>query len=106
MRDDDIDDTVIRRPGAPRVDSSVDDALGDTVIRPVTGGHPDGSAAEDTIVRVPTRPGAGGGTHDGVAPRLPSAPDLPAPPTALRTRPLWHWPCRSGLGLTMPSRFD
>lgn len=82
MRDDDIDDTVIRRPGAPRVDSSVDDALGDTVIRPVTGGHPDGSAAEDTIVRVPTRPGAGGGTHDGVAPRLPSAPDLPAPPTA------------------------
>ncbi|OII13535.1 hypothetical protein [Curtobacterium sp. MCBA15_008] len=88
MRDDDIDDTVIRRPAVPRSDDAggdvggdgVDDALGDTVIRPVRGGRPDASATEDTIVRVPARPGAGGETQDGATPRLPAAPTGPPAP--------------------------
>ena len=94
MRDDDIDDTVVRRPRGRRVADHTADALDDTVIRPsgntgsagvdddtvirppaVPGVPP--AAGDDTVVRVPARPDGGGGTSDGAEPRLPV--DEPAP---------------------------
>jgi hypothetical protein len=79
VRDDDIDDTVIRRPGTAEHVSASDDPLGDTVIRPTRPDLPDGSASEDTVVRVPARPGVDGTGPDAAAPRLPSAPPAPTP---------------------------
>ncbi|WP_186377153.1 FHA domain-containing protein [Curtobacterium pusillum] len=55
MRDDDIDDTVVRRARAPRAADLADHVLGDTVIRPVP---PDASASEDTLVRPTAAPRA------------------------------------------------
>lgn len=80
MRDDDIDDTVVRRPRAPLSGDRMDDALGDTVIRPPA--RPDTSATEDTVVRVPRPPRAEGAGPDGAAPRLQADPTDPADPTA------------------------
>ncbi|MGN7221883.1 FHA domain-containing protein [Curtobacterium flaccumfaciens] len=120
LRDDDIEDTVIRRPrrspagdrtadavddtvirgagpvvpGAdpdpdpdPDPDSGSDDGvLGDTVIRPALGvpGQPpaavDDVDPEDTVVRVPARPGAGASPFVGAAPGLPAVPSVPAAP--------------------------
>ena len=120
LYDDDIEDTVIRRPRrSPAVDrtadavgdtvirgagpvlpgagagagpdsdpGSDDGVLGDTVIRPPVGapGQPpaavDDVDPEDTIVRVPARPGAGAGPLVGAAPGLQSAPSAPAAPAA------------------------
>jgi hypothetical protein len=94
---DAVDDTVIRRagpvvPGAgPDSDSdpgSDDGVLGDTVIRPAAGATDQPPAAvddvdpEDTVVRVPARPGAGPSPFLGAAPGLPAVPALPAAPTA------------------------
>ena len=71
MRDDDIDDTVVRRPRAAAshepVHASVDDLLGDTVIRPVPPvpgasrlpGAPTADSVDDTVIRpVPPLPAA------------------------------------------------
>ncbi|PYY65308.1 hypothetical protein DEJ30_03065 [Curtobacterium sp. MCPF17_003] len=114
MRDDDIEDTVIRRPRrsaagdrtADAVDDTVirgsgpvvpgagpdsdpgsdDGVLGDTVIRPALGapGQPptagDDVDPEDTVVRVPARPGAGANPFVGAAPGLPAVPSVPAAP--------------------------
>ncbi len=120
LYDDDIEDTVIRRPrrspagdrtadavgdtvirGAGPVlpgagpDSDPDSAfgaddgvLGDTVIRPPVGAPAQAPAAvgdvdpEDTVVRVPARPGAGAGSFVGAAPGLPAFPSVPAAPAA------------------------
>ena len=120
LYDDDIEDTVIRRPrrtpagdrtanavgdtvirGAGPVlpgagpDSDPDSApgaddgvLGDTVIRPPVGAPAEAPAAvdvvdpEDTVVRVPARPGAGAGPFVGAAPGLPAVPSVPAAPAA------------------------
>ncbi|WP_146247701.1 FHA domain-containing protein [Curtobacterium sp. MCSS17_006] len=92
---DAVDDTVIRRagpvvPGAgPDSDSDSDDGvLGDTVIRPAPGASDQPPAAvddvdpEDTVVRVPARPGAGASPFVGAAPGLPAVPAVPAAPTA------------------------
>lgn len=94
---DAVDDTVIRRagpvvPGAgPDSDSdpgSDDGVLGDTVIRPAPGASDQPPAAvddvdpEDTVVRVPARPGAGPSPFLGAAPGLPAVPAVPAAPTA------------------------
>ncbi|MBF4593049.1 FHA domain-containing protein [Curtobacterium flaccumfaciens] len=96
---DAVDDTVIRGagpvvPGAgsgsvPDSDPASDDGvLGDTVIRPAAGatGQPpsalDDVDPEDTVVRVPTRPGAGASPFVGAAPGLPAVPAVPAAPTA------------------------
>lgn len=94
---DAVDDTVIRRagpvvPGAgPDSDSdpgSDDGVLGDTVIRPASGATDQPPAAvddvdpEDTVVRVPARPGAGPSPFLGAAPGLPAVPAVPAAPTA------------------------
>lgn len=94
---DAVDDTVIRRagpvvPGAgPDSDSdsgSDDGVLGDTVIRPAAGATDQPPAAvddvdpEDTVVRVPARPGAGPSPFLGAAPGLPAVPAVPAAPTA------------------------
>jgi len=94
---DAVDDTVIRRagpvvPGAgPDSDSdpgSDDGVLGDTVIRPAAGATDQPPAAvddvdpEDTVVRVPARPGAGASPFLGAAPGLPAVPAVPAAPTA------------------------
>lgn len=96
---DAIDDTVIRGagpvvPGAgPDSDSdfdpgSDDGVLGDTVIRPAPGatGQPpsavDDVDPEDTVVRVPARPGAGASPFVGAAPGLPAVPAVPAGSTA------------------------
>lgn len=94
---DAVDDTVIRRagpvvPGAgPDSDSdpgSDDGVLGDTVIRPAAGATDQPPAAvddvdpEDTVVRVPARPGAGASPFVGAAPGLPAVPAVPAAPTA------------------------
>lgn len=120
LYDDDIEDTVIRRPrrspagdrtadavgdtvirgagpvlpGAgpdsdPDSDPGSDDGvLGDTVIRPPVGAPAQAPAAvddvdpEDTVVRVPARPGAGAGPFVGAAPGLPAVPSVPAAPAA------------------------
>jgi hypothetical protein len=115
LRDDDIEDTVIRRPRrslgdrtADAVDDTVirgagpvvpgagpgsdpgsdDGVLGDTVIRPATGAHGQPPPAvddvdpEDTVVRVPARPGAGASPFVAAAPGLPAVPSVPAAPTA------------------------
>ncbi|MFL0357960.1 FHA domain-containing protein [Curtobacterium flaccumfaciens] len=92
---DAVDDTVIRGagpvvPGAdPDPDSGSDDGvLGDTVIRPALGapGQPpaavDDVDPEDTVVRVPARPGAGASPLVGAAPSLPAVPSVPAAPAA------------------------
>ncbi|WP_146245110.1 FHA domain-containing protein [Curtobacterium sp. MCLR17_045] len=94
---DAVDDTVIRRagqvvPGAgPDSDSdpgSDDGVLGDTVIRPAAEATDQPPAAvddvdpEDTVVRVPARPGAGPSPLVGAAPGLPAVPEAPAAPTA------------------------
>ncbi|MBA8990528.1 hypothetical protein FHW23_001774 [Curtobacterium pusillum] len=99
MRDDDIDDTVIRRPGAPPSGDPAEDALGDTVIRPVPqvpGEHgapavddtvvrreaaprPADDPIDDTVVRARRGPVEPSGPPAGAAPRLPSVP--PAPTT-------------------------
>ncbi|MBT1682945.1 FHA domain-containing protein [Curtobacterium flaccumfaciens] len=92
---DAVDDTVIRRagpvvPGAgPDSDPGSDDGvLGDTVIRPAPGASDQPPAAvddvdpEDTVVRVPARPGAGPSPFLGAAPGLPAVPAVPAAPTA------------------------
>ncbi|WP_439691736.1 hypothetical protein ACRQ4B_12450 [Curtobacterium sp. SP.BCo] len=100
MRDDDNDDTVVRRPRAQfsgdRVGDALDDtviraaqtvpgahdgsATEDTVIRPVAPPFPDGDPLDDTVVRPSTRPAdtdllVGGPT--GAEPRLPAAPPEP-----------------------------
>jgi hypothetical protein len=114
LYDDDIEDTVIRRPrrtpagdrtadavgdtvirgagpvlpgAGPDSDSGSDDGvLGDTVIRPPVGapGQPpaavDDVDPEDTVVRVPARPGAGASPFVGAAPGLPAVPSVPAAP--------------------------
>lgn len=114
LYDDDIEDTVIRRPrrssggdrtadavgdtvirgagpvlpGAGPDSDSDDGVLGDTVIRPPVGapGQPpaavDDVDPEDTVVRVPARPGAGAGPFVGAAPGLPAVPSVPAAPAA------------------------
>ena len=117
LYDDDIEDTVIRRPRRPlgdRTADAVDDTvirgagpvvpgagpasdpvpasddgvLGDTVIPPAPGatGQPpaavDDVDPEDTVVRVPARPGAGASPFVGAAPGLPAVPAVPAAPTA------------------------
>lgn len=115
LYDDDIEDTVIRRPRrslgdrtADAVDDTVirgagpvvagagpdsdpgsdDGVLGDTVIRPAAGATDQPPAAvddvdpEDTVVRVPARPGAGASPFVGAAPGLPAVPAVPAAPTA------------------------
>lgn len=110
MRDDDIEDTVIRRPrrspAGDRTADAVDDTvirgagpvvptagpepasgdgfLGDTVIRPARGAPGEPPAAvddvdpEDTVVRVPARPGTGPSSFVGAAPGLPAVPSAPA----------------------------
>ncbi|WP_418515342.1 FHA domain-containing protein [Curtobacterium flaccumfaciens pv. flaccumfaciens] len=114
LYDDDIEDTVIRRPrrtptgdrtadavgdtvirgagpvlpgAGPDSDSGSDDGvLGDTVIRPPVGapGQPPAAVGdvdpEDTVVRVPARPGAGASPFVGAAPGLPAVPSVPAAP--------------------------
>lgn len=91
MHDEDIEDTVIRRPRAPQDDAGQDDLLDDTVIRPRRGSTPslttdsrtDSTAVspeDDTVVRVPRRPDAGPDVAAGAEPRLPSAPSLPRVP--------------------------
>ncbi|MBO9040045.1 FHA domain-containing protein [Curtobacterium flaccumfaciens] len=121
LRDDDIEDTFIRRPRrslgdrtADAIDDTVirgaapvvpgpdsdpdpdpdpdpgsdDGVLGDTVIRPAPGapGQPPPAVVdvdpEDTVVRVPARPGAGASPFVGAAPGLPSVPAVPTAPTA------------------------
>lgn len=112
LYDDDIEDTVIRRPLGDRTADAVDDTvirgagpvvpgagpasdpgsddgvLGDTVIRPAPGATDQPPAAvddvdpEDTVVRVPARPGAGASPFVGSAPGLPAVPAVPAAPTA------------------------
>ncbi|MGN8048546.1 hypothetical protein ACTJKO_02575 [Curtobacterium sp. 22159] len=96
MRDDDIDDTVIRRAAPSRAQGPDQDPLGDTVIRPippVPGGQdasaaedtvirpqaarPAGDALEDTVVRGPGRPPGRPDPAVGAEPRLPSAPSTP-----------------------------
>ncbi|MGG7307288.1 hypothetical protein ACQXVK_08855 [Curtobacterium sp. AB451] len=65
MRDDDIDDTVVRRPRTEHSVDRLDDALGDTVIRPVpplpgmpSGPDPSHDPFGDTVIRpVPPIPG-------------------------------------------------
>ncbi|UWD77843.1 FHA domain-containing protein [Curtobacterium flaccumfaciens] len=92
---DAVGDTVIRGagpvlPGAgPDSDPGSDDGvLGDTVIRPPVGAPAQAPAAvdnvdpEDTVVRVPARPGAGAGPFVGAAPGLPAVPSVPAAPAA------------------------
>jgi hypothetical protein len=80
LRDDDIEDTVIRRPRRSPVGDRAADAIGDTVIRPGRGGSGQAPAptddvdTDDTVVRVPARPGAGAGPFVGAAPGLPSVP--------------------------------
>ncbi|MCS5520647.1 FHA domain-containing protein [Curtobacterium flaccumfaciens] len=114
LYDDDIEDTVIRRPrrspagdrtadavgdtvirgagpvlpgAGPDFDSD-DGVLGDTVIRPPVGapGQPpaavDDVDPEDTVVRVPARPGDRAGPFVGAAPGLPAVPSVPAAPAA------------------------
>lgn len=122
LYDDDIEDTVIRRPrrspagdrtadavgdtvirgagpvlpgagagagAGPDSDSGSDDGvLGDTVIRPPVGAPAQAPAAvddvdpEDTVVRVPARPGDRAGPFVGAAPGLPAVPSVPAAPAA------------------------
>lgn len=117
LYDDDIEDTVIRRPRRPlgdRTADAVDDTvirgagpvvpgvgpasgpvpasddgvLGDTVIPPAPGATDQPPAAvddvdpEDTVVRVPARPGAGASPFVGAAPGLPAVPAVPAASTA------------------------
>ena len=120
LYDDDIEDTVIRRPRRSPAGDRTADAVGDTVIRgagPVLPGagpdsdpdsapgaddgvlgdtvirRPVGAPAEapaavddvdseDTVVRVPARPGAGAGPFVGAAPGLPAVPSVPAAPAA------------------------
>ncbi|MCS6560930.1 MULTISPECIES: FHA domain-containing protein [Curtobacterium] len=117
LRDDDIEDTVIRRPRrslgdrtADAIDDTVirgaapvvpgpdsdpdpdpgsdDGVLGDTVIQPAPGARGQQTPAvvdvdpEDTVVRVPARPGAGASPFMGAAPGLPSVPAVPTAPTA------------------------
>ncbi|SOC86572.1 hypothetical protein SAMN05660766_0224 [Curtobacterium sp. 314Chir4.1] len=99
MRDDDIDDTVIRRPRAQlsgdRVGDALDDTViraaptapaqpdadadDDTVIRPVAAPRPTDDGLDDTIVRVPARPDDSASASVGAEPRLQAVP--PAPQT-------------------------
>jgi len=97
LYDDDIEDTVIRRPrgaGAGAGDGDrFDDVLGDTVIRPRTepsepvgdraddgADDPadDGADPEDTVVRARVRSAAGPSVPAGAATGLPSVPAAPA----------------------------
>jgi len=98
LRDDDIDDTVIRRPRArlsgDRVGDALDDTVirtgsrtradtgdavdGDTVIRPRPDARPVTDASDDTVVRGSQGPAHGQVRRDGAEPRLPADP--PAPP--------------------------
>lgn len=85
LRDDDIDDTVIRRPHGAGGGDRVDDLFGDTVIRPRTepsapDGEPadDGADPEDTIVRARARSTAGPSVPVGAVTGLPSVPAAPA----------------------------
>ncbi len=98
LRDDDIDDTVIRRPRAQLSGDRVGDALDDTVIRaaPTAPGRSDADAdddtvirpaaiaprptdagLDDTVVRVPTRPDDGASASVGAEPRLQAVPSAP-----------------------------
>ena len=97
MRDDDIDDTVVRRPRASLSGDRVSDALDDTVIRPVPTSteqvdgpdtddtvvapsvppRPEGDSLDDTVVR-PVNPATERpGTVVGAEPGLPSVPSVP-----------------------------
>ncbi|TCU46588.1 FHA domain-containing protein [Curtobacterium sp. PhB25] len=101
LRDDDIEDTVIRRPRGAGAGDRFDDVLGDTVIRPRTepsepvgdraddgagdraddrADDPadDGADPEDTVVRARVRSAAGPSVPAGAATGLPSAPAAPA----------------------------
>lgn len=96
LRDDDIDDTVIRRPRVQPSGDRVGDALDDTVIRaaPTVPGRPDigadddtvirpaaaprpTDALDDTVVRAPTRPDDGATASVGAEPRLQAVPAAP-----------------------------
>lgn len=91
MRDDEDDDTVIRRPRTPRTEDRTDAEIGDTVIRPVPPqpGAVGSAPADDTVIRHdPARSGPGpaddtvvrsadphlaqGDPGGGAAPRLPA----------------------------------
>ncbi|TCU84755.1 FHA domain-containing protein [Curtobacterium sp. PhB42] len=101
LRDDDIEDTVIRRPRGAGGGDRFDDVLGDTVIRPRTepsepvgdraddgaddpaddgADDPadDGADPEDTVVRARVRTVAGPSVPAGAATGLPSVPAAPA----------------------------
>ncbi len=93
LRDDDIEDTVIRRPRGAGGGDRFDDVLGDTVIRPRTepsepvgdraddgADDPadDGADPEDTVVRARVRSAAGPSVPAGAATGLPSVPAAPA----------------------------
>ncbi|MDP4333173.1 hypothetical protein Q7F20_07300 [Curtobacterium sp. A7_M15] len=92
MHDDDIDDTVVRRPRVGStdgpVDGSVDDPLGDTVIRPIppipgVGGLPAARSVDDTVIRpVPNaQPDvAANVTSDATADALADTVIRPVPP--------------------------
>ncbi|MBT1546649.1 FHA domain-containing protein [Curtobacterium aurantiacum] len=116
MHDDDIEDTVIRRPRRSPAGDRTADAIGDTVVRGGTTPDPglDGSALgdtvirsgrgagthtapgprsvpgdddpDDTVVRIPARPGAGPNPTVGAAPGLPSVPPVPSVPVAPAAR--------------------
>ncbi|ROP60677.1 FHA domain-containing protein [Curtobacterium sp. PhB115] len=81
LRDDDNDDTVIRRPRGALSSDRVGDALDDTVIRPPGDPADAGSPLDDTVIRAPGSrptlepiPAAPGAAVAGV-----DAPDLDAP---------------------------
>lgn len=81
LRDDDIEDTVIRGPRGSAGDHRSDDPLGDTVLRPRTaspGADRDGSDRavdpEDTVVRARDRGTVLPSVPGGVATGLPSVP--------------------------------
>lgn len=93
--DDDIDDTVVRRPVSARPGPD-DDVFGDTVIRPPAVPRADDSASDvsasgdtasdDTVVRSPARPGAErdargrGEPHLQADPLGSTAPPMPSAP--------------------------
>jgi hypothetical protein len=71
LRDDDIDDTVVRRARVPLTGDQAEDALGDTVIRPAP------TAVDDTVVGDASRAVAGPVAPGGGEPRLPAVPAAP-----------------------------